>query len=78
MTSRIVGAFLGLAGVLVAGASIAETGHSFQLPDTIITGRVQKPMATIEIARMEPKWTLGAPHEQFTSRIAAAVARDPY
>ena len=44
----------------------------------IISGRVQKPLATVEVARVEPKLTLADVRRSFTERIERPVAHDPY
>jgi hypothetical protein len=39
---------------------------------------VQKPLATVEVARVEPKLTLADVRRSFTERIERPVAHDPY
>ena len=79
MKSRTLGASVGLAIALASGASHAQAGKSvFTLPAITITGRIQKPLATVEVARIEPAVALRELRRPFTDRIEHAVTRDPY
>jgi hypothetical protein len=79
MNSSTLGVCIGFALTVVPAASHADSASGvFTLPPITISGRVQKPMATVEIARVEPKITLTELRPPFTSRITQALARDPY
>ena len=64
--------------VTLGAASSAAQSRVVRLPTFEIVGRVQKPMAAIEIGRVEPKITLTEIRQPFVRRIGQAVARDPY
>lgn len=75
-----VGIWVGLSYALFAGAAFADPpkGHAVTLDHLLIVGRIQKPMATVEVARVEPKIALAEIRPPFTGRIERAVSRDPY
>lgn len=71
---------VGLALLSFAGVARAEPqpGRVVLLPPVKVTGRIQTPLASVEINRVEPKLTLSELRPSFTDRIGTATARDPY
>jgi hypothetical protein len=65
---------------LTATTALAEPsqGRSFTLDVVKIVGRVQKPIAAVDVGRIEPKLSLAALRPDFMGRIESAIARDPY
>ncbi len=49
-----------------------------QISEITIVGRVQKPIAAVDVAKIQPKLTLSELTKTFVSRIEAAVAKDPF
>ena len=67
---------------LLAGPGIARAEQPrpriVELKMVKISGRVQTPLASVEVNRVEPKLTLSELRPSFTDRIGGAIARDPY
>jgi hypothetical protein len=43
-----------------------------------ITGRIQKPIAAIDVGRLQPKLTLGELRQPFIDRIGQAMYKEPF
>lgn len=43
-----------------------------------ITGRIQKPIAAIDVARIQPKLTLAELRQPFLDRIEKAIYKEPF
>jgi hypothetical protein len=43
-----------------------------------IVGRVQKPIASVDVAKLEPRLTLAELRKPFLNRIEEAVQHDPF
>jgi hypothetical protein len=48
------------------------------LAEVTITGRIQKPIASVDVSRIAPKLTLGELRQPFLDRIEAAIFKDPF
>ncbi len=48
------------------------------LAEVTITGRIQKPIAAVDVARIRPKLTLSELRQPFVSRITEAIYQDPF
>lgn len=48
------------------------------LAEVTITGRIQKPIAAVDVSRIQPKLTLGELRQAFLERIEAAIYKDPF
>ncbi len=48
------------------------------LAEVTITGRVQKPIAAVDVNRIQPKLTLAELRQPFLDRIEQAVYKDPF
>ena len=80
-TSSIRVAMLG--GVL-AVSTLATTALAQKKPRVVtisevtIVGRVQKPIAAVDVSRIQPKLTLAELRQPFLDRIEKAVYHDPF
>jgi hypothetical protein len=48
------------------------------LAEITITGRIQKPIAAVDVARIRPKLTLSELRQPFLERIGKAIYKDPF
>jgi hypothetical protein len=48
------------------------------LAEITITGRIQKPIAAVDVARIRPKLTLSELRQPFLERIHQAIFKDPF
>lgn len=69
----LAGSFL----VLGSGEARAE-GRTVKLPDLVIVGRVQRPLASLEVSKIPPQLTLTELREPLLDRTEAATTRDPF
>jgi hypothetical protein len=61
-----------VAGATVLGATSAARG------EITIVGRVQKPIAAVDVAKIQPKLTLAELRQPFLDRIEEATRKDPF
>ena len=73
--------------VLVASGSVLLASSSafaqnkkktVELQEITITGRVQKPVAAVDISRIAPKVALAELRQPFLDKIEAAIYTDPF
>ncbi len=71
-----------LAGVTALGwARLAEAQDRrrvITISEVTIVGRIQKPIAAVDVSRIQPKLTLAELKQPFLDRIEEAVYRDPF
>lgn len=72
-----------LAAVLTVGrgASAQEKGRQrgvITLSEVTITGRIQKPIAAVDVSRIAPKLTLAELRQPFLDRIEQAIYKEPF
>jgi hypothetical protein len=48
------------------------------LAEVTITGRIQKPIAAVDVSRISPKLTLAELRQPFLDRIEQAIFKDPF
>ncbi len=48
------------------------------ISEVTIVGRVQKPIAAVDVSRLQPKLTLGAKKQPFVDRIEKALQEAPF
>jgi hypothetical protein len=80
MLPRIFGSIV-LLGMVVFGApAFADSakGHVVTITEVTIVGRVQKPIAAVDVSRIQPKLTLAELKQPFLERIEKAISRDPF
>jgi hypothetical protein len=72
-----------LAGVIAvlltpAMASAQKKPRVVTISEVTIVGRVQKPIAAVDVSRIQPKLTLAELRQPFLDRIEKAVYHDPF
>ena len=78
-----------IAVALVAGVAVVAVGHVaradgkgqqgiLQIGEITIVGRVQKPIASVDVNKIQPKLTLAELRQPFLDRIEEAIGRDPF
>lgn len=66
---------------LAPSAKAQETkpgGRVITISEVTIVGRVQKPIASVDVNKIQPKLTLAELRQPFLDRIEAATASDPF
>ena len=64
---------------LVPGlASAQKKSRVVTISEVTIVGRVQKPIAAVDVSRIQPKLTLGELRQPFIDRIEKASSHDPF
>ena len=48
------------------------------ISEVTIVGRVQKPIAAVDVSRIQPKLTLAELRQPFLDRIEKAIYHDPF
>ena len=80
--SLIVAARSGLliAAVLACASSAfaQKKGRVVTISEVTIVGRVQKPIAAVDVSRIQPKLTLAELRQPFLDRIEKAIHNDPF
>jgi len=68
------------AAVLLAApnASAQKKGNVITIGEVTIVGRVQKPIASVDVSKIQPKLTLAELRQPFLDRIEEAVSKDPF
>jgi hypothetical protein len=66
--------------VLVSSAALAQKkgGRVVTISEVTIVGRVQKPIAAVDVSRIQPKLTLAELRQPFLDRIEKAIYNDPF
>lgn len=62
---------------LMPGIASAQ-GRVVTISEVTIVGRVQKPIAAVDVSRIQPKLTLAELRHTFTDRIERALYRSPF
>lgn len=77
-----IGGAVAAAVVAMAGSAEAqEKGKQrgvITLAEVTITGRIQKPIAAVDVSRIQPKLTLAELRQPFLDRIEQAIYKDPF
>jgi hypothetical protein len=75
-------AVLLLAPLLVAAPAAAQEaaqpGRVVTISEVTIVGRIQKPIAAVDVSRIQPRLTLAELRQPFLQRIGEAVFRSPF
>jgi len=61
-----------------APASAQKKGNVITIAEVTIVGRVQKPIASVDVSKIQPKLTLAELRQPFLDRIEEAIGRDPF
>jgi hypothetical protein len=77
---KIVLASAVLVGSLVASgdASAQQKGGVITINEVTIVGRVQKPVASVDVSKIQAKLTLAELRQPFLDRIEEAAKKDPF
>jgi hypothetical protein len=75
-------AALALGLVVFSGAQDAsaqqKSGGVITINEVTIVGRVQKPVASVDVSKIQPKLTLAELRQPFLDRIEEAARKDPF
>lgn len=64
--------------VLAVPAKAHAQGRVVTISEVTIVGRVQKPIAAVDVSRIQPRLTLAELRQSFTDSIEKAVYRAPF
>jgi hypothetical protein len=68
-----------LAALLPSANALAQKkGRVVTISEVTIVGRVQKPIAAVDVSRIQPKLTLAELRQPFLDRIEKAIYNDPF
>jgi hypothetical protein len=68
-----------LAALLSSATALAQKkGRVVTISEVTIVGRVQKPIAAVDVSRIQPKLTLAELRQPFLDRIEKAIYNDPF
>jgi len=67
-------------GLLASSSALAQKkgGRVVTISEVTIVGRVQKPIAAVDVSRIQPKLTLAELRQPFLDRIEKAIYNDPF
>jgi hypothetical protein len=70
------------AGVMLASAAALAQSSSksrvVTISEVTIVGRIQKPIAAVDVSRIQPKLTLAELRQPFLQKIEEAIYRSPF
>lgn len=70
---------LAVSGQFVSFPAFAQKkSRVVTISEVTIVGRVQKPIAAVDVSRIQPKLTLGEMRQPFLKRIEEAVKKEPF
>ena len=70
-----------LAVLICASPALAQNqkkGRVITISEVTIVGRVQKPIAAVDVSRIQPKLTLAELKQPFDDRIEKSISHDPF
>ena len=67
-----------LANAQAAPVGGTQKGRVVTISEVTIVGRVQKPIAAVDVSRIQPKLTLAELRQPFLHRIEKALYSDPF
>ena len=73
--------FAGLVAVSATSAAQERNekrGNVITIGEVTIVGRVQKPIASVDVSKIQPKLTLAELRQPFLDRIEEATQHDPF
>ena len=79
-SATVTATLLGMGVCLLSGASQAQQkgGGVITINEVTIVGRVQKPVASVDVSKIQPKLTLAELRQPFIDRIEEATRTDPF
>jgi hypothetical protein len=79
---RLCQSLLGLAVISTSAVAFAQKSSSksrvVTISEVTIVGRIQKPIAAVDVSRIQPKLTLAELRQPFLQKIEEAVYRTPF
>jgi len=78
---RVFRACVSVAVAVLAVSSVASAqkkSRVITISEVTIVGRVQKPIAAVDVSRIQPKLTLAELKQPFVDRIEKSISRDPF
>jgi hypothetical protein len=78
IVSGLTGAAALLAFGGVAFAQEKKNERVITITEVTIVGRVQKPIASVDVNKIQPKLTLAELRQPFLDRIEAATLKEPF
>lgn len=72
---------LGSAVLLSSKAALAQSSSKSRvvtISEVTIVGRIQKPIAAVDVSRIQPKLTLAELRQPFLQKIEQAIYRTPF
>lgn len=80
MKSIVTGLAFGVAVLAGSAAAHAQQGKGrvVTISEVTIVGRIQKPIAAVDVSRIAPKLTLAELRQPFLQRIEEAIYRSPF
>lgn len=76
--SRLCVPLLVLGMLVSAPAHAQKKGRVITISEVTIVGRVQKPIAAVDVSRIQPKLTLAELKQPFVDRIEKSISHDPF
>jgi hypothetical protein len=58
--------------------AVKQQAGVLQVGEITIVGRIQKPVAAVDVATIQPKLTLAELRQPFLDRIEEAIRKDPF
>ena len=78
MNKSIAGISLALVLLAPALATAQKKSRVVTISEVTIVGRVQKPIAAVDVSRIQPKLTLAELKQPFLDRIERAIYDNPF
>jgi hypothetical protein len=78
MKTSLALAALAASVLATAPAGAQQKGGVITIGEVTIVGRVQKPIASVDVSKIQPKLTLAELRQPFLDRIEEAVQHDPF
>jgi hypothetical protein len=81
LSSLVVALGVGLGLAALPGSALAqEKGQRgvITLAEVTITGRIQKPIAAVDVSKIAPKLTLAELRQPFLDRIEQVLYKEPF
>ena len=75
---RRVVAFAAVLVLALAATTANAQGKVITISEVTIVGRVQKPIAAVDVSRIQPKMTLAELRQPFLDRIEKAIYHAPF
>ena len=76
--TRIVFLSCLLVSSMAGTAAAQKKSRVITISEVTIVGRVQKPIAAVDVSRIQPKLTLAELKQPFVDRIEKSISRDPF